>query len=122
MAAGPAPEIAPKIVHVTTVVIASPPGRCPTSLFAKLTSLCPISPLDMISAAYMKNGMDSRENVSIPPTIRCMVRPMSIPGKFIRRAARHGIIIDMNIGTPRIRSPKKSTPQTANIPFPPSQS
>ena len=119
MAAGPAPEMAPKMVQVTTVVMARPPGRWPTRRLAKFTSLWPMSPLDIMSAAYMKNGMDSRENVSMPPTMRWMARPMSMPGKLMGSATRQATTMDMKMGTPSTSSTKNRTPQMANMPLPP---
>ena len=70
--AGEEPETAPKNMHATSVVIAKPPLREPTKAFATSKILLAIPPLFMTLAAKRKKGIDIRENLSMPPSIRCV--------------------------------------------------
>ena len=107
MAAGPAPEIAPKIVHVTTVVIASPPGRCPTSLFAKIDQLMSDIPLRH-DIGRVHEERDGQQGKCINPSHHTLYgkthvhsRKIHTQGRQTRDYHRH------EYRYPRIRSPQK---------------
>ena len=55
----------------SVVTTARPPGRCPTSFFAKSTIFCEMPPACMRLPAMMKNGTASSVNESTPFSICC---------------------------------------------------
>ena len=67
------PDSAPKSMLPTILAWAREPGIQPTNSFAKFTRRLAIPPLFMMLPARMKRGMASREKLSTPLFIFCMV-------------------------------------------------
>ena len=78
-----------------------------TEDFIKLVNLFAISPEDIISAAMIKNGIASRVEWLIPPTIFWIITVSGIPEKKNSLTKSAGIPSTINISKPEINSSKE---------------
>ncbi len=98
------PAIAPIIMAPITLIKARPPGREPTSVFAKAISRWAIPPLFINCPDSTKNGIARSAKLSSPAAILCdIVVKAGIAGKLTSMVSKEDMAILHATGVPIAR-------------------